>query len=74
MDIIKQKLNELKDEFSPYDENFGLIPDDIEWLIRTIEEQEKEIKELTGDNNWLYGRLNLISDVIEQGRIEKNRK
>lgn len=41
---------------------------EVEWLI----EQVEKVGKLEKENQWLYGKLNIISDVIEQGRKELN--
>jgi hypothetical protein len=35
-----------------------------------IERQQHEIERLQLENAWLYGKLNLINDVLEEARNE----
>jgi hypothetical protein len=38
--------------------------------IEYIEALEKEVQSLNIENEWLYGKLNIIHDVLEEGRKE----
>ncbi|MGE7545043.1 hypothetical protein [Sporosarcina newyorkensis] len=42
------------------------IHNDMIFLIQ----QAERAQELENENQWLYGRLNMISDIIEKGRKE----
>lgn len=45
------------------------VEHEIDWLI----EQAERAQKLKNENLWLYGRLNMISDIIEKGRKEMPR-
>ncbi|KAB2334281.1 hypothetical protein [Bacillus mesophilum] len=71
----KQKMVEdLQKEYSEYMNEFGNsefmdIDAHTRWSLEAGRLLE-EIRILLKENEWLYGKLNQISDVIEKGRDE----
>lgn len=54
--------------------NRGLNDDEIEVLARESVTQAIDLLEkLEEENQWLYGKLNMISDIVERGRTEARR-
>lgn len=43
---------------------------DIIEILEVLQCTEDYIEELKNENQWLYGKLNIISDVIEKSRNE----
>lgn len=54
--------------------NRGLNDDEIEVLARESVTQAIDLLEkLEEENQWLYGKLNMISDIVERARTEARR-
>jgi len=54
--------------------NRGLNDDEVEVLARESVTQAIDLLEkLEEENQWLYGKLNMISDIVERGRTEARR-
>jgi archaellum component FlaC len=49
------RLNEIKDRLSQA--SLGSVKEDIDWLIKHVEELETEIERLKKDNEWLKREL-----------------
>jgi hypothetical protein len=49
------KLSEIKDRLSQA--SLGPVKEDIDWLVRRVEELETEIERLKKDNEWLKKEL-----------------
>lgn len=43
---------------------------DIVDILGVLQLVEEKIEKLNNENQWLYGKLNIISDTIEKGREE----
>jgi hypothetical protein len=43
---------------------------DIVDILEVLQLAEEKIEKFHNENQWLYGKLNIISDVIEKGRDE----
>ena len=43
---------------------------DIVDILQVLQLTEEKIEKLHNENQWLYGKLNTINDVIEKGREE----
>ena len=54
--------------------NRGLNDDEVEVLAKESVTQAIDLLEkLEEENQWLYGKLNMISDIVERGRTEARR-
>jgi hypothetical protein len=62
----RERLEELKEWFNNDKEIHEF---QIEWLIA----QAEKVEELKQENQWLYSKLNMISEVIEKGREESQK-
>ena len=74
-DII-DNLNLISDVIPDYTSgrNRGLNDDEVEVLARESVTQAIDLLEkLEEENQWLYGKLNMISDIVERGRTEARR-
>lgn len=74
-DII-DNLNLISDVIPDYTSgrNRGLNDDEIEVLARESVTQAIDLLEkLEEENQWLYGKLNMINDIVERGRTEARR-
>lgn len=60
---------ESEDAFDQTELAIEIIQNHVGWLIATA----KGVPILERENRWAYGRLNMISDIIEKGRHEANR-
>jgi archaellum component FlaC len=49
------RLNEIKDRLSQA--SLGSVKEDIDWLVKHVEELETEIERLKKDNEWLKREL-----------------
>lgn len=63
-DLIRKKMFDIESSLSIYEENYGLLPDEIEWLISTVKEQQKEIKCLNTKIKWFeMFNKEIVSDI-----------
>ena len=54
--------------------NRGLNDDEVEVLAKESVTQAIDLLEkLEEENQWLYGKLNMISDIVERDRTEARR-
>lgn len=60
---------ESEDLFGKTDLAYDIIQNHIGWLVSVA----KGAQVLERENSWAYGRLNMISDIIECGRIKSKK-
>lgn len=58
-----------EDGFEQTELAMEIIQSHVGWLISIA----KGVSVLERENSWAYGRLNMISDIIEKARVEANR-
>ncbi|MED1863394.1 hypothetical protein P4V41_07990 [Fictibacillus nanhaiensis] len=67
---MKLHLEGMKTYCDMYWDNEEVNIDLANRIIVNVPHLINHIKHLEKENSWLYGRLNLISDIIENGRNE----
>lgn len=69
MEKLERLVNiylESEDSFGKTDLANDIIQNHAQWLLSVA----KGAQALERENSWMYGRLNMISDIIECGRIK----
>ena len=69
IEILLGNYYKSEDSFEQTDLAIEIIQDHVGWLVSIA----KGAQALEQEKLWLYGRLNMISDIIERGRGESKR-